>query len=349
MNEYEFDIVIIGGGCIGSSIAFHLAQKGFRHFAIVDSGRKNLSATSQSGGLLRVFHENTDHVDLALRHHELKKTLQTQNILLETNTPNGSLYFFDRRRFNDYTLNLHKMEAAGYPFEIVTAKTGATRFPMFAWNADSWAVYEPLGNHASANQFCDDLLDYSQHSGLTMIDNFEVERICFFRDRYRLFNRAHSVFAKTLIFAGGARSIPHLHELGIGHSLKAQELKVYKSKESLSTLNISNAAENSAIPNFFDREKLQYSGVVGQQRLIVSDLSLEKLNHCFDPERFQEIWALDCYAPQRLGYAGFLAGHPRLLLATGWGGTAFKFSLEIGHRIAQALENKPIERSIAHA
>ena len=37
------------------------------------------------------------------------------------------------------------------------------------------------------------------------------------------------------------------------------------------------------------------------------------------------------------------------MLATGWGGTAFKFSLEIGRRIADGLEQVISEKRISYA
>lgn len=340
MIGHDFDIIVIGGGCIGSSIAFQLAKKGFKNIALIDNGRKQDSATARSGGLLRVFHESAEHVELALKHHEQAKELQSQKILSKTARPNGSLYFFDRRRFRDYETNLEKMETHGYPFEVITAKTGQLRFPQFHWSADQWAIFEPQGSHMSPNQFCDELLHYSERNGLSLIENFEVERICFFRDRYRLFSRGQSVYAKTLILAGGARLIPQLRELGIGHTLKAQELKVFKSRENFAF---------PTLPNFFDRETLQYAGIVSDEKLVISHLTTDRLNQSFNSEKFQEVSGLDCYAPQRAGHAGVLTGQPRLLLATGWGGTAFKFSLEIGQRMALALENQTLERTIFHA
>lgn len=340
MSHFDFDTTIIGGGSIGSSIAYYLAKNGFTNVAVLDSGRKTVSATARSGGMLRVFHENSEHVELALRNHALLRGLQASQILSEKNRPNGSLYFFDRRRFRDFEKNLKIMETHHYPFEVITSKIGNQRFPLFHWSTDQWAIYEPQAGHLSPPIFCDELLNFSEKCGTSLLENFDVDRICFFRDRYRLFNGDKTVSSKTVILAGGARLLPHLKDLGIGHALKSQPIKLFRSKK---------PKLDYHAPNFFDRETLQYGGQVHNQHMVISKISSEKYVHDLDVSEFEIVEGQDCYAPNRVGYAGWLPGHPRLLLATGWGGTAFKFSLEIGQRITHVLAQETPERSLIHA
>ena len=66
MQSFDFDIAIIGGGCIGSSILYELCHRGFSNIVLIDHGRKTTSATANSGGMLRIFHENTEHIKAAL-------------------------------------------------------------------------------------------------------------------------------------------------------------------------------------------------------------------------------------------------------------------------------------------
>lgn len=86
-----------------------------------------------------------------------------------------------------------------------------------------------------------------------------------------------------------------------------------------------------------------------QYRVLLANPNTQRLiNYPWDKTSLTEIQADDCYAPGRIGFAGILMGHPRLLLATGWGGTAFKFSLEIGQHVGRILANEPIEKGRAH-
>ena len=64
---------------------------------------------------------------------------------------------------------------------------------------------------------------------------------------------------------------------------------------------------------------------------------------------FIKLTAEDCYSPNRQGVLGQVPGHRRLLLATGWGGTAFKFALEVGYRVARIVERDITERRQIYA
>tara|TARA_B110001454_G_scaffold218046_1_gene244908 strand:- start:18130 stop:19152 length:1023 start_codon:yes stop_codon:yes gene_type:complete len=340
MKILEFDHAIIGAGCIGSSIAYELTRRGIRNNVIIDSGRKTVSATASSGGMLRVFHENLEHVELALNNFALLKKYQDRHIITEKQQPNGHLYFFNSRRFPQYSANFQKMDSAGYAFEILTPAAGRLKFPAFHWADDQWAVYEPLGSHLSPIRFADDLLSFSEKSGMTIVDDFEVDRICHFRGQYKIFSQKSSITAKTVILAGGARLLPHLHDLGIGHSLRSQKLTTY---------HVQKKDQQMILPSYFDRETLDFARLGPGDHLILADLNSKRLKEKLWTGQPVEVTANDCYSPNRLGFAGYLMGQPKMMLATGWGGTAFKFSLEISQRIGRALESGHNERSLLHA
>jgi sarcosine oxidase subunit beta len=340
MKNLEFDHAIIGAGCIGSSIAYELTRRGFRNNVIIDNGRKTVSATASSGGMLRVFHENIEHVELALGNFALLKKYQDQHIIKEKQESNGHLYFFNSRRYPQYAANFQKMDSAGYAFEILTPTTGRAKFPQFNWADNEWAVYEPLGTHLSPTQFADDLLSNSQKSGMTVVDDFEVDRICHFRGQYKIFSQKSSIIAKTVILAGGARLLPHLNDLGIGNSLSSQTLTTY---------HVQNKNAQLVLPSYFDRETLDFARLGPGETIILADTQSSRLKEKLWAGHPTVVTANDCYSPNRLGFAGFLMGQPRMMLATGWGGTAFKFSLEISQRIVRALESGHNERSLLHA
>ena len=60
MNFKEADVIIIGGGIAGCSIAYRLAEKG-RHVILLEKGRVGEEASGRAGGMVRQQH----------RHHSL--------------------------------------------------------------------------------------------------------------------------------------------------------------------------------------------------------------------------------------------------------------------------------------
>ena len=63
MNSY--DVVVIGAGVIGSSVAFHLSKLGAKNVLVLDRGTIGAGTTSQSSGILRTHYSVKENVELA--------------------------------------------------------------------------------------------------------------------------------------------------------------------------------------------------------------------------------------------------------------------------------------------
>ncbi len=331
MQSREFEIAILGGGCIGSSILYALCLRDKKNVVLVDNGRRNISATANSGGMLRVFHENLAHIHLALNNFTLLDTYQQSKVFTERANVNGNLYFFDKKRYRNYKNNFSLMERLHYPFEILTPLSGKERFPQYTWNSQ-WAVYEPKGNQLSPKIFMDDLLVASQKLGANILDDFEVNNICYKNNKYTLQGVKKSITSKILILAGGARLLPKLNHFGIKLNIEVKNITTYLAKKT----------HPLQWPNYFDRESLQFGCFSHNDNVLLS----EKNNAPVNEKKWGKIMikksASDLYANNRMGILGKIPGTHHLFIATGWGGTAFKFALEIGQRIANAIEiNSP--------
>lgn len=329
MNVLEFDIAIVGGGCMGASIFYELTRRGSAGVGLVDEGRKTVSATAHSGGMSRVFHESAEHVSLALANEALLQARQREGVFRGISEANGSLYFFNRRRYADYQGHLKRMDEADYPFEIFTPANGRRHFPQFHWGDDEWAIYEPRGGHRSPREFTEDLLSASVRHGGTLIDGFQVRRLSHCRDHYRISGGEATVVARTLILAGGARLVPRLRDLGLSLPLETR---------SLSTVVANKVRGGPNLPNYFDRETLEFARLGFGPQVILSHRKPLRLVDPLWRGPWEERTADDCYAPHRIGFSGEVSGFPQLMIATGWGGTGFKFALEIGRRVAMSVE-----------
>lgn len=332
MKHFEFDITVLGGGSLGSSILYELQRFGLNGLGLVDESSGH-SATLHSGGMLRVFHERPEHIDLALMNHKRLTRLIDAGVLNEPLTTPGSLYFFNKSRYEAFQAGLERMAAADYPFEVLTPFCGRKRFPQFKWSDDEYAVYEPLGSQLSPARFCEDLLYSAESRGATVLRGFEVLRISRYRDRFRLSGAQRTVTTKQLILAGGARLLPRLSDLRLTLPLESKRLSAYEAEKS----------SDLKLPNFFDRESLEFACLGRQTHVTLSRIDCSRLHTKFWREPFTLREAEDCYAPERLGLCGQIAGVPGLSVATGWGGTGFKFSLAIADRVAGVVERTGTE------
>lgn len=328
MPSFDFDIAIIGGGCIGSSILYELCHRGFRNVALIDYGRKTHSATAHSGGMIRVFHENPEHIALSLRNRHLMALYQHRRVLSDGLQVNGSLYFFNKNRYGDYRRHLVKMENAHYPFEVLTTADGHKHFPQYAWK-DVWAIHEPTGGRFSPHIYTNDLLAESMRCGATLFDDFKVHRICTYLDRYKISGDQALLTTKKLVLAGGARLLPRLQDLSLSLPFEIKKMTTYVAKKT---------DNDFVIPNYFNRESLAFGCFSDKRDVILSHRHCTQVLQKQWGDRMEKRSADDIYAPGRLGLLGSVAGFPGLFIASGWGGTAFKFALEVGHRVVNAIE-----------
>ena len=61
----HFDVIVIGAGVVGSSVAYHLARFGARNVLVLDRGQVGAGTTAQSSGILRTHYSVIENVALA--------------------------------------------------------------------------------------------------------------------------------------------------------------------------------------------------------------------------------------------------------------------------------------------
>ena len=142
-----FDVIIVGGGGIGSAAACHLARRGARvtvldRFPIAHS---HGSSHGQTRLIRLAYFEHPDYVPLLRRSYELwrdleaatGRTLLVENGLLMAGPPDGEVIAGAIR-----SAELHDLSV-----ERLTANDAMRRFPAFSLPEDWSAVHEPRGGH----------------------------------------------------------------------------------------------------------------------------------------------------------------------------------------------------------
>ena len=191
----EFDVVVVGGGAVGTSALHHLMARGAKSALLLERldgyGR---GATGIWGSLVRMFYERQATTESASEAVPFYVDFER-----EVGAPCpwnriGSLYFLKRSDLPRYERHLAALTRSGLAFELVDPVQGRRQFPEFAWFEEDVAVYEPNAGVGSPRETTEAFLRSALRRGAKAELDAEVVEILVEGDR-----------ATGVLTRGGAR------------------------------------------------------------------------------------------------------------------------------------------------
>ena len=171
------DIVVIGGGVIGASAAFHLASKGAKKVVLVDKGAIGSGETHKSGGFIQTHWDHPGEIKLIAKAREVfqhwseivggdcgweqKGYLHVTGTEREANTRRTHQMLLDLR------LPSHWLE----PAEL------AERWPLLNIEGLVGGAYEPTSGWANALATTRSLAEAARARGVDVRENLRVTAI----------------------------------------------------------------------------------------------------------------------------------------------------------------------------
>jgi sarcosine oxidase subunit beta len=142
------DVVIIGGGVMGVSTAFHLTEAGQRNIVLLEQGQLGCGSTSQSAGGVRLQFSDETNIELALRSmaaHEQFHVRPGGDISLQQV---GYLFLLDRPDDAEaFEAGVRMQRRLGVPVEMVTAERAAALSPWCGVEGVLAATFCPRDGH----------------------------------------------------------------------------------------------------------------------------------------------------------------------------------------------------------
>src|SRR5262245_5923931 len=144
--------VIVGGGVIGLSTAYHLARKGFGRIIVIEKGPDGAGSSSRAAGIITglLWSETGVRVrKLSLaRFRELSEELDSYTFRAV-----GCLNLFDPQSWPDRAALLPLYERLDAPFEILDAAEMRRRWPTL-YPKDDWiGLLDPLGGYSEPDEY----------------------------------------------------------------------------------------------------------------------------------------------------------------------------------------------------
>jgi dimethylglycine dehydrogenase len=140
--------LIVGGGAVGTSIAYHLARAGWEDVMLIERDELTSGSTWHAAGLLPYFNMSyaTTHIhDYSIRYY---KTLEEETGLNAGFSVVGNLRMAQsKERMDEYMLYASTAETCGVPYEWMTPAQIKDRWPLVNTEDLEGAIYHPTDGY----------------------------------------------------------------------------------------------------------------------------------------------------------------------------------------------------------
>jgi sarcosine oxidase subunit beta len=180
--SYESDVIIIGGGIHGASLAFHLAQKGVKSL-VLEKKFLAAGATGRSGGLVRM------HYDLKLESQlawiSFRYFQDWHEIVGGESgfTRTGFLQLVSSESLDQLQANVRMHQDIGIPSLLIDNEDVRRLAPSLYVDDIEQAAFEPESGYADPSSCTAGFLNAARDQGANLIQDCEVVDVISKHDR----------------------------------------------------------------------------------------------------------------------------------------------------------------------
>jgi sarcosine oxidase subunit beta len=350
------DVVVIGAGVVGASVAFHLAERGIDTL-VLDRGAPASGSTARSGALIRAHYPTSLEADLAWE--SLTGYFEPWGERVGGGcgfTRTGFAYLVGEANVEALRHNVALQKRVGVQTELLRPEELGALDPALHTDDIAMVAYEARGGYADPTATAIGFLDAARSLGA----RFERRRVTSLLEHAGEIHGVHTDYgpleAAVVVLAAGAWSVPLAGSVGLDLPVKPARVSValFERPYNLPThLTIIDTTEG-----FYARPAAERATLVGSRDSLEwpddPDVPTPEPGDTFvgDVSRRlgRRIPAL-ARAPYRSGRSGILdvtpdgrpilgpAGPGGLYLAAGWSGTGFKKAPAIGAEIARWISD----------
>ncbi len=164
--------IIIGGGVIGLSTAYHLAKRKFGKVIVLEKGLVGDGSSSRAAGII-TGHLWSEPGVMARKkglelYRELSKELRDYGYRFQDV---GCLNLFDPASWPEREGLLPLYERCGAPFEILSAREVNRRWPALTPREDFIGLYDPRGGYSEPHEYIPALTKKVRELGVEILEH----------------------------------------------------------------------------------------------------------------------------------------------------------------------------------
>jgi dimethylglycine dehydrogenase len=168
--------VVVGGGAVGASVAYHLAKAGWSDTMLLERDELTSGSTWHAAGLLPLFNMSyaTSHIhDYSVK---LYKTLEAETGLNAGFSVVGNLRMAQTRaRMDEFELYAATAETVGIPFEWLTPRQIGERWPLVRTEDLVGALFHPTDGYINPADVTQAMAKGARQRGVEIVRKAQVD------------------------------------------------------------------------------------------------------------------------------------------------------------------------------
>lgn len=228
MTDYTADVVVVGGGAVGTSTAFHLASLGAGRVVLCERRSLAAGASGRSGALVRMHYTNEPEARLAFL--SLRYFRNWDDLVGAGDcgfVPSGFVRLVSPENLGKLRANVEMLRRVGINTRIIGREELAELAPEWDLSDVEIAAYEPDSGYANPVATTEGFAERARQLGADIRTGTEVTGIRVDGGRVAgVATSAGFISTRTVVIAGGAWAVPLLRSLGVGVDLRPARIQV---------------------------------------------------------------------------------------------------------------------------
>ncbi|MGF1502730.1 MAG: FAD-dependent oxidoreductase [Paracoccaceae bacterium] len=189
--------VVVGGGAVGCSIAYHLAKAGWTDTVLLERDELTAGSTWHAAGLLPLFNMSYAVSHIHDRSVKLYKELEAETGLNAGFSVVGNLRMAQsRERMDEYMLYASTAESVGIPYEWLSPAEIKDRYPLLRTEDLVGAIFHPTDGYINPADVSQAMAKGARMRGVEIYRKTQV-------DGFRREGDAWVVSGRTMVEQGG--------------------------------------------------------------------------------------------------------------------------------------------------
>ncbi|MDX6489327.1 MAG: hypothetical protein QOK13_1942 [Gaiellaceae bacterium] len=337
------DVVVIGGGCVGASVAYHLAEAGCTDVVLLEANTLASGSTSKAAGGIRMQHGDALNTQLAQR--SLGEFTRFEELT-------GSEIFFHQVGYlflldSESDLDLFRAAAQmqrsfGIPVEPVSPQAALEFVPQLDIDGLVGATFCPLDGYATPESVVQGYASAARRRGVTIRQGEQVTRIVTDNGRVTGVDlRDAHISTSAVVCAAGVGSSAIAATAGVELPVSAERRRIFFSRHHGGVPDGSPLTVDFSTGFYFHREGqgLVFAGREFEPEDLMGP-AMRRLPVLGDVP-ISSYWHGDYdMSPDHNGMVGEAEDLAGFYYATGFSGHGFQLSPAVGEHVAELVTSR---------